>query len=118
MKHGSVVLPCGHRIHVQIATSPAELRDGLQGQSPARDEGMLFVFPKTQAVTFWMRGVSGPLDIVWLTRDARIAHILHQARPCANLPCRQYRFSAQYVLELQGGQAKAHGLRPGQVIRL
>ena len=98
----------------------ATIQRAMNGSTPVPGEylyvqGMLFVFPKTQAVTFWMRGVVGPLDIVWLTRDARIAHILHQARPCANLPCRQYRFPAQYVLELQGGQAKAHGLRPGQV---
>lgn len=119
MLSGSVILPCGDRIHVLIATSTAELRNGLQGQSPSADEGMLFVYPIPQVLSFWMRGVHIPLDIVWLTQDARISQIVHRASPCMRR-CPRYRsiVPAQYALELQGGQAMAHGLRPGQIVRL
>lgn len=119
MLSGSVILPCGDRIHVLIATSTAELRNGLQGQSPSADEGMLFVYPIPQVLSFWMRGVHVPLDIIWLTQGARISQIVHRASPCME-PCLRYRSTvpAQYVLELQGGQAMVHGLRQGQIIRL
>ena len=120
MLWGSVILPCGDRIRVLIATSPAELQAGLKGQRPDADEGMLFVYPKSQLSSFWMHGVDVPLDIIWISQGSRITHIVHQARPCPGVPCPKYQSAipAQYVLELQGGQASKHGLCVGQAVRL
>jgi uncharacterized protein len=120
MLWGSVILPDGDRIRVLIATAAAELRAGLKSKRPCADEGMLFVYPKPQASTFSMDGVDVPLDIIWINQGLRIVHIIREARPCPGPPCPRYRspIPAQYVLELQGGQASKHGLCVSQTVRL
>jgi Na+/H+ antiporter NhaD/arsenite permease-like protein/uncharacterized membrane protein (UPF0127 family) len=55
---------------------------GLQGFRPLkRDEAALFVFQKSEAVTFWMGSVTYPIDIIFIGPDKRVVRVYPNCRP-------------------------------------
>src|SRR5688572_3183533 len=64
----------GTVFYTQVATSGEEHRRGLSGRwNPlALDEGMLFVFEKPKAASFWMKETYIPLSILYFGPDGRL----------------------------------------------
>lgn len=61
---------------VKEATTDEEKMRGLQGISELpSDEGMLFYFDPPQEVSFWMKDVEIPLDIVFINEDQEVIKI-------------------------------------------
>ncbi len=44
-------------------------------------QGMLFVYPEPQPVSFWMRNTLIPLDLIFFDETGVIRHIHRNARP-------------------------------------
>jgi uncharacterized protein len=56
-----------HKFKVAVADSEAEKVRGLIGcQKLPKNKGMLFTYNSLQNTIFWMRGMSIPVDIVWI----------------------------------------------------
>jgi uncharacterized protein len=106
-----------HTFVVELATSDAEhqrglmLRDGL----PA-GHGMLFVFGHARPLSFWMRGVRIPLDIIFIRANGRILRIAENAKPLSetSIPSGG---PAIAVLEVAGGTAHKLGITTGDTVR-
>jgi uncharacterized membrane protein (UPF0127 family) len=66
-----------------------------------------------------MKNTLIPLDMVWIDEQRRIAEVKSGVPPCKADPCPSYSpaVNALYVLELAGGVAEAHGLKPGGALR-
>jgi uncharacterized membrane protein (UPF0127 family) len=62
------------KLEVEVASTPAAIEQGLSDRSEIGADGMLFVFAKPVAPTFWMLRMQFPLDIIWLGSD-RIVQI-------------------------------------------
>ena len=75
-------------LHVWIADSPDERRQGLREVSELRDgvDGMLFVWDEPGDRVFTMEDTLMPLDIWWFDGDLRLIG-LEDARPCESAPC-------------------------------
>lgn len=77
-----------------------------------RDAGMIFVFSRAAAQTFWMKNTAIPLDIIFAAPDGRVIGIVANAEPYSenllSVPGK-----SQYVLEVNGGFCKARGVLPG-----
>jgi len=58
------------------------------------------------------------LDIIYLDSYKRVVHICRKVPPCKADPCPSYPsdYPAQYVLELDGGEAERMGMKPGDPI--
>jgi Na+/H+ antiporter NhaD/arsenite permease-like protein/uncharacterized membrane protein (UPF0127 family) len=55
---------------------------GLQGFRPLkRNEAALFIFPRPDAVTFWMGTVTFPIDIVFVSADGRVVEAAPHCLP-------------------------------------
>lgn len=109
----------GHRFMVELATTPAEQEHGLMDRtSMPSDHGMLFVFPVSQPLTFWMKNTLIPLDMLFFDANRRLVAIQADAQPCKAEPCKLYpsNVPARYVLELNAGTAARLGLHKGDVI--
>src|SRR3989344_7914429 len=53
------------KINVEIADTQDKRAKGLGGRdSLATGSGMLFIFPKADRYSFWMKGTKFPLDII------------------------------------------------------
>ena len=71
-----------HRFNVELADTPEKRSVGLMHRpAMAADSGMLFDFKTDGQVTMWMRNTRIPLDMLFITRDGRIANIAERTVP-------------------------------------
>lgn len=111
-------------LKVEIADTPTKRNKGLAGrESLASDEGMLFVFPERAKRAFWMKGLTFPLDFIWI-RGEEIVDLLHKVAPPASgqtdesLPIYQSREEVDKVLEVQAGTIQRLNIKVGDTIKL
>lgn len=103
------------KIKAEVADTAVKQAKGLMFRKGlAEDEGMIFVFNKEDYHTFWMMNTSIPLDIIWVSSDKEIVHIVEDAKPCF-IGCELYRpdEKAKYVVEVNAGFVKKHGIEVG-----
>jgi hypothetical protein len=105
-------------VTVELALSPQQQERGLMFRTElAENAGMLFVFPDDGERTFWMSNTPLPLDILYIRGDATVLSIAARATPYSEklIPSRG---PARYVLEVGGGWAERHGVKPGDRLTL
>jgi uncharacterized membrane protein (UPF0127 family) len=106
-----------HVVTVELARTPREQEQGMMHRRElAEDAGMLFVFPASERRAFWMRNTLIPLDMIFIDDGGRVAGIVENAEPLTLTP-RDPGVPARYVLEVRGGWAARHGVRPGARVR-
>lgn len=110
----------GHRFDVEIADSPKEHELGLSyRESMARDHGMLFIFSEAGELNFWMKGMTFPLDMIFL-RDGRVVYIAQDVpSPHGGIPAIvRPDLPADMVLELNAGIAEEFGIIEGSLLSI
>ncbi|HVR64852.1 MAG TPA: DUF192 domain-containing protein [Polyangia bacterium] len=116
----TVVVPAAGRevtFRVELARSPEEHERGLMYRGHLDpDAGMLFLFDRPSALTFWMKNTLIPLDMLFLDGDRKIVGIVENAEP-QTLTSRRVPLPAQFVLEIGGGLAARLGIRPGATVQ-
>ena len=105
---------------VDVADEAEERQQGLSGrETMAQDAGMLFVFEEEEPLTFWMKDMRFPLDIIWIDGQCRLIDVAADVptpppnAENADIPRVQSPLPAQYVLELNAGEWERAGLLPG-----
>ena len=97
-------------IAVEFARNEAERRQGLMYREElAARTGMLFIFAGEGMRGFWMKNTLIALDMVFFDSAGRFVS-LHRDVPPLTLASRQSAGPAQYVLELNAGEAKQLGI--------
>jgi uncharacterized membrane protein (UPF0127 family) len=98
-------------VEVRVADTGDTRYTGLSGTgSLSPDEGMWFVHPEEGRQAYVMRGMSFPLDIVFVDSNGTVTRIFHADVAGAGAP---YRARAKYVLEVNRGWANRTGLEAG-----
>lgn len=109
----------GQTIGLEVAETPQQQATGLMArESLPDDRGMLFPFEPARPVSFWMKNVLIPLDMVFI-HNGEIVAIAEVVPPCEGNPCPTYGPENQlveYVLELRGGRAAELDLQIGDAI--
>lgn len=77
---------------------------------------MLFLFPQESRLSFWMRNTPIALDMIFIDRHGTIVGIVEQAAPFST-DARSVAAPSQYVLEINGGLTRRHGIRAGDRVR-
>jgi uncharacterized protein len=102
---------------VEVADTPAKRTLGLQYRKElADDRGMIFLFPAETQQSFWMKNTPLPLDMIFINAERKIVGIVEQTTPFS-LDSRSVAAPSQFVLEINGGLAKRHGIRAGDSVR-
>src|SRR5690606_29625859 len=66
-----------HSFNIEIADTDQARQKGLSGrQKLPRGSGLLFIFPKPDYYSFWMKEMNFPIDIIWLDSDKKIVDIM------------------------------------------
>ncbi len=116
MKKGKVAFPDAPgapTIDVEVARTPVESERGLMyRRNLGREKGMLFSWPAEGHRVFWMKNTCIPLDMLFLAKDGHVAGILEQV-PVLNEAPRSVPCPAAYVLEVNAGWSRRHGVEPG-----
>jgi uncharacterized protein len=101
---------------IWTADTPARDEQGLMFQrSMDLHEGMLFVFPKNERISMWMKNTYIPLDMLFMNQRGIIEYIVANATPFSeaiispNMP--EYA-----VLELNGGASARLGIKVGDSV--
>lgn len=99
-------------VRVEVARTPEEQRRGLMHRHElAPDAGMLFVFPREERHSFWMENTFLPLDLLFIGEDGVVRAIVERA-PLGR-ESDDGGVSARYVLEVNRGWSRSHGVKPG-----
>lgn len=107
------IIPDGTQIQLEVAKTPKQQAMGLMYRPALPDNrGMLFNFASPQPVSFWMKNVPVPLDMVFLHKGV-VQYIAASVPPCTKEPCPTYgpRTLVDQVIELRSGRAAELGLK-------
>ncbi len=99
-----------HAFDVEIASNTAERAKGLMfRKSLDEDKGMLFIFPKQEKHSFWMKNTYIPLDIIWINEAKEIVYIQKNAQPHSGSINPD--IEAKYVLEINTGLSDKYNFK-------
>lgn len=105
------------RFNVEIADTPQERARGLMyRESLPQSAGMLFLYERTQQLSFWMRNTLIELDMLFVDPQGVVRHIHHRAQPLDETPISGGP-GLIAVLEINGGLAARLGIDEGSALR-
>ncbi len=100
-------------VRMQVAVTQAEMERGLmQRRDLQPDEGMIFVYERPQAMSFWMKNTPTPLDIGYFTADGALRET-YPMYPFDETNIQSHSDQIQFCLEMNLGWFKARNLKPG-----
>lgn len=107
-----------HEVGVELAEDPPVIMRGLMfRKSMPEERGMLFLLEDVKDQGFWMKNTCIPLDMLYITDDGLIVGIEENV-PTLTLETRSCGCPSHYVLEMNAGWARRHGVKPGQRVVL
>ncbi len=106
-----------HEVRVEVARTDPERMQGLMHRSSLPpDAGMLVLFDESADHAFWMRNTLIPLDMIFIDDAGRVVGVVERAEP-ETTTTRSVGVPSRYVLEVNGGWARAHGVAAGDRVR-
>lgn len=106
----------GHAITVEVAATESTRETGLMNRfSLTGDNGMIFVFERTQPLAFWMKNTFVPLSIAFIDKDGRILNIDDMAPQTETSHWSMG--DALYALEMHQGWFKQKGIVAGAIVK-
>ena len=106
-----------HHFSVEVMRTDAGREKGLMFRKylPA-ERGMLFDFKTEQPVMMWMKNTFLPLDMVFISRNGKVVNVAENAEPLseATIASDGPVFA---VLEVNAGEARTIGIKPGDEVR-
>jgi len=116
----AIVAPDGairSTVQVEIADSQGQREFGLMYRKHLDENaGMIFVFGQPSHLSFWMKHTEIPLDMIFADTDRKIVGIVENATPFSEKALGPVADS-QYVLEVNGGFSKRHGVKAGDSLK-
>lgn len=108
----------GQTYRITVLRTEDELHRGLSGTaSLAADHAMVFVFPREDKWSIWMKDMNYPIDIVWLDSAKNVVHLEKNVQPSTynrSEPSKSKLFKsdkvARYVIELASGTIERTGI--------
>ena len=108
---------------VELAVTQQQQAQGLSGRPGlAPGIGMLFIFESEGLYSFWMKDMRFPLDMVWISAEYAVVDITEDVPPPApgqttsDLPTYKPAELAQYVLEINAGEAESADIHIGDMV--
>ena len=106
------------RIDVELAVTENERNVGLMHRKHlAKNAGMLFVMDRVANHHFWMQNTLISLDMLFINEEGKIVGIVENATPGTTTP-RGVGRPSRFVLELNGGFTREHGITPGDTVEV
>ncbi len=105
----------------EIVDTPQAMQKGMMYRPSIKtNQVMLFVFATPRLLTFWMKDMQIPLDMLFFDDSGVLQEIKTNVPICDADPCPTYpalHDNNQIVAEIKAGQAKKLGLRIGDKLR-
>lgn len=106
-------------VQFEIVRTTASQEKGLSGRtSLPSNYGMLFVFPKKDTYSFWMKDMVIPIDIMWLDEDGTVLGLVENVSPDTYPQTFTPPSPVRLVLEMGAGEANKHSFFVGTRVPL
>lgn len=113
-----------NKVKVEIAETREKRSKGLGGRTSLPEgEGMLFIFDKADKYPFWMKGVSFPLDFIWIKED-KVVDLLENVPAAeagqkdADLPIYVAKEPIDKMLEVAAGTVTKLNVKVGDSVKI
>lgn len=104
-------------LDVEVVDTWPKIEKGLMFREHlGTDAGMLFMMGYEHDHAFYMRNTLIPLDMIFIKKDMTIGGVYENAEPRTET-LRKVGVPTLYVLEVNGGYARAHGVIAGAKVR-
>ena len=108
----------GVAVEAELAQSEHDSSRGLMyRKSLAEGRGMLFDLRFRDDHKFWMHNTCIPLDLIYIDEDGLIVGIIENA-PTLDDESRGVGCPSRWVLEVNAGWSRRHGVKAGQHMKL
>lgn len=108
----------GKAIRVQLAVLEPEMQRGLMGRTDlGADDGMVFVYPVAQRMSFWMKNTPTPLDIGFFRADGKLGEV-YPLKPYDTTTVASVDDDYTLALEMNQGWFAKNGVKPGAALDL
>lgn len=120
-----------HTFQLELALTEEEWAIGLMGRAEIEPTGgMLFVYPTSQRLNFWMKFCETDIDVIFVDSRGRITAMYEMPKEPARregeslpayearLPRYSSRYFSQFAIELAPGWLKKLDLKVGQKLEL
>ena len=105
-------------LYLEIANTPAKRAQGLMYRKVLADNhGMIFIHPREEVSSFWMKNTYIPLDMIFVDQNYRVVGVLENV-PRLSEERRSVEKPSMYVVELNAGSADKLGVRAGSKLNL
>ena len=112
----------GKRLFLEIADTPQKQSQGLAGHQSLNDnQAMLFSYSPPQQVSFWMKGMSFPIDIIYIANNQVVQIYSQVPAPSlseTNLKTYSSNQAVDYVLETAAGWTDRYKIEIGDKVIL
>ncbi|MDY6865513.1 MAG: DUF192 domain-containing protein [Halobacteriota archaeon] len=108
-------------VYAEVSDSSSEKIRGLMYRTHLNEtEGMLFVYDSERNLSFWMKNMEIPIDMIWLDSNLSIVHIEDSVPPCKGGDCPTYTApsKAMYILEVRANFTNRNDVQVGDQIKL
>ena len=107
----------GRAVTAEVADEPQERQTGLMFRDTlSADSGMLFVMPRPERASFWMKNTRLPLSVAYINPGGIIVEI-HDLEPLDEKPVPSAFPNIAYALEMRQGWFAENGVLAGDRIR-
>lgn len=118
LAHVTFPSAAGAAVEAELVRSPHDTARGLMYRtSMPENRGMLFDLGTRDDHKFWMHNTCIPLDLLYVDDDGLIVGIVENA-PTLNDEARGVGCPSVYVLEVNAGWSRRHGVKAGQQMRI
>ncbi len=105
-----------HSLQAELAATPQSREHGLmQRQQLCANCGMLFVFPRAERHTFWMKNTALPFSIAFIASDGSIINIAEMQADTTDY--HQAQGDALYALEMNRGWFTGNAIKAGDKVQ-
>jgi len=105
--------------YVEVADTLPKMQKGLMNRKKLKsDSGMMFIFSKNhpQPIAMWMKNTYISLDMLFLDSNGKIIALEKNTTPMSERLIRPTLKPTSYVLELNAGEIKKHGIKIGDKV--
>lgn len=96
---------------------------GLSGRDEIPQDGMIFLFNEPHFLTFWMKDMLFPIDIIWINDNEVIGiceNVQNEPPETPDIELKKYHSNdiADKVIELNAGKARKSNIKKGSIIKI
>jgi len=102
------------KIKLEVAKTDSQRAYGLMNRTYLdSNSGMIFVFEKEQALTFWMKNTLIPLDIIYLDQNYIVTKIYTDTKTNQTVEVYPSKNLSKFAIELNAGSVDRFNIKEG-----